>query len=172
MARPRERLTGGQIGLTAEEVFKFFQIDLITVSPITYTWLALTISVEVRMAIAEQVLQALSRDLVVDITTTGRKSGQPRTLEIWFHRIDGRYYITGWPGVRGWYANLLEEPRFTIHFTHSANVATDAIARPVTDEAERRNVIQAVFDMEGGASRGDFESWVATSPVVEFTPVS
>ncbi len=124
------------------------------------------------MAIAEQVQLALSRDLVVDITTTGRKSGQPRTLEIWFHRVDGRYYITGWPGARGWYANLLDNPRFTIHFTASASGAVDAVARPITDEIERRRIIGAVFDLEGGASRGDFESWVATSPVIEFTPVS
>ncbi len=124
------------------------------------------------MAITEQARQALSKDLVIDITTTGRKSGQPRTLEIWFHRLDGRYYITGWPGVRGWYANLLDQPRFTIHFTRSANVAIDAVARPITDEIERRRIIQAVFDLEGGGARGDFESWVATSPVIEFTPVS
>jgi deazaflavin-dependent oxidoreductase (nitroreductase family) len=115
---------------------------------------------------------ALDHDLVIDITTTGRKSGEPRTLEIWFHRIDSRYYITGWPGVRGWYANLLDNPRFTVHLKQSATASFEAIARRVTDEAERRKILRATFEVEGGAGRGDFESWVATSPIIEFTPVS
>ena len=36
-------------------------------------------------------LAALGRDQVIDITTTGRKSGEQRRIEIWFHRVDGRY---------------------------------------------------------------------------------
>jgi predicted dinucleotide-binding enzyme len=40
------------------------------------------------------VRSALSSDHTVSITTTGRKTRQPRTVEIWFHRVDGRYYLT------------------------------------------------------------------------------
>jgi deazaflavin-dependent oxidoreductase (nitroreductase family) len=123
------------------------------------------------MAISQEAHRALADDLVIDITTTGRTSGQPRTLEIWFHRIEDRYYITGWPGARGWYANLLADPRFTVTFKQTAHGSIAATARAVTDDAERRHVIGAVFEVEGGAARGDFESWVATSPVIEFIPV-
>jgi deazaflavin-dependent oxidoreductase (nitroreductase family) len=124
------------------------------------------------VSLNEQAQSALDHDLVIDITTMGRTSGEPRTLEIWFHRIDQRYFITGWPGVRGWYANLLANPRFTVHLKQSASTSFDAIARPVTDEAERRTILRATFEVEGGAAQGDFESWVATSPIIEFTPVS
>ena len=37
--------------------------------------------------------QALSRGQVIDITTTGRRTGIPRRIEIVFHNIDGRIYI-------------------------------------------------------------------------------
>ena len=124
------------------------------------------------MALDAQTKSALDHDLVVDITTTGRRTGEPRTLEIWFHRVDGRYYITGWPGVRGWYANLLDNPRFTVHLKQSATASFDANARPVTDEDERREILRATFELEGGAAQGDFESWVASSPIIEFTPES
>ena len=80
---------------------------------------------------------ALANDLVIDITTTGAKTGEPRRLEIWFHRIGGKYYITGSPGTRSWYANLLEHPQFTIHFKETAQADLAAIARPVTDEEEK-----------------------------------
>ena len=37
---------------------------------------------------------ALATDQVIDITTTGRQTGQPRRIEIWFHRVDGKYFIS------------------------------------------------------------------------------
>ena len=43
----------------------------------------------------DAVADALANDQVIDITTTGRKSGEQRRIEIWFHRLDGRFYITG-----------------------------------------------------------------------------
>jgi hypothetical protein len=58
----------------------------------------------------ERVQQALARDRTIDITTRGRKSGQLRRTEIWFHQIDGQVYITGTPGRRDWYADLLAPP--------------------------------------------------------------
>src|SRR5882762_9742504 len=64
-------------------------------------------------AVDEKIKHALANDQVIDITTIGRQSGQPRRLEIWFHNIDGRLYITGLPGTRDWYANLVAHPAFT-----------------------------------------------------------
>lgn len=115
--------------------------------------------------------EALSTDLVIDMTTIGRTSGEPRTVEIWFHRLDDRYYITGWPGRRGWYANLLADPRLVIHFKQADTPDLAAVAQPITEPALRRRILEAVFEIEGGTARGDFESWVVDSPIIEFTPV-
>lgn len=46
----------------------------------------------------EAIRTALEYDLVIDITTTGRKTGRPHRKEIWFHNVDGQLYITGSPG--------------------------------------------------------------------------
>ena len=64
-----------------------------------------------------KVQEALEKDLIIDITTTGRKSGSPRRKEIWFHNLDGSLYIVGLvlPGSRSWYANVLADPRITFH---------------------------------------------------------
>ncbi|KJL45064.1 hypothetical protein RS82_00413 [Microbacterium trichothecenolyticum] len=58
----------------------------------------------------------------VDITTRGARSGRPHRIEIWFHSIDGDVYITGTPGARSWYANLLRNPGFTFHLKHDVQV--------------------------------------------------
>lgn len=34
---------------------------------------------------------------IIDIITLGRRSGIPRRIEVWFHRIDGRWYLIGMP---------------------------------------------------------------------------
>ena len=64
----------------------------------------------------EQVQQALAQGGVIDITTRGRHTGQPRRIEIRFHHIEGQVYITGRPPRRrNWYANLLAHPEFSFH---------------------------------------------------------
>ncbi|WP_433305887.1 nitroreductase family deazaflavin-dependent oxidoreductase [Actinoplanes sp. CA-030573] len=122
---------------------------------------------------SDETAAALARDRVIDITTTGRRTGEPRRIEIWFHRYDGRYYITGSPGrPRDWYANLVANPRFTFHLKESATADLPATARPITDRAEREKVFAGVL-----APLGDFTSrpgnepevWVAGSPLVEVT---
>ena len=53
----------------------------------------------------DAIRRALSRGHTIDITTTGRKTGRPRRIEIVFHNIDGRIYITGMPNperTRAW----------------------------------------------------------------------
>lgn len=111
--------------------------------------------------------QALETDRTIDITTTGRKSGQPRKLEMWFHNVDGRVYITGLPGTRDWYANVVANPEFTFHLKESTRADLDALARPITDPAERREVFQIVLDRLGRAAHLD--RWMSESPLVEVT---
>jgi len=122
---------------------------------------------------SDETATALAQDRVIDITTTGRKTGEPRRIEIWFHRVDGRYYITGAPGrPRDWYANLVANPAFTFHLKESATADLPATARPVTDPAEREKVFAGLL-----ATLGSFTSrpgqhpevWVASSPLVEVT---
>jgi deazaflavin-dependent oxidoreductase (nitroreductase family) len=115
--------------------------------------------------ISEQARNALSHDQTIDITTTGRRSGSPRRLEIWFHNLDGHIYITGLPGQRGWYANLLAHPDFTFHLKQTARAELPAHARPVTHRAERERVLRTILDRLGRHEA--LSDWVDRSPLVE-----
>jgi deazaflavin-dependent oxidoreductase (nitroreductase family) len=45
------------------------------------------------------------------LTTTGRRSGRPRPIEIWFTRHEGRYYLVAEHGRRAqWVQNILADP--------------------------------------------------------------
>jgi deazaflavin-dependent oxidoreductase (nitroreductase family) len=114
----------------------------------------------------ERIRRALASDRTIDITTIGRRSGEPRRIEIWFYRYDGRVFLSGSPGTRDWYANLLANPELTFHLKGSVQADLPARARPITDEAERREVIAGILE-ELGRGYGALEEWVAGSPVAE-----
>jgi len=115
----------------------------------------------------ERIRRALATDRVIDITTIGRSSGQPRRIEIWFHNLDGAIYITGLPGRRGWYANLLAQPAFTFHLKGSVKADLPARATAITDPDERRAVLTRILaNLDRSA---DLEGWVARSPLVAVT---
>src|SRR3712207_4276007 len=109
--------------------------------------------------------QALKSDGLIDITTVGRKTGQPRRIEIAFHNFDGVLYITGMPGKRGWYANLVANPQFTFHLKQSAQADLPARATPITDEAERRRILSKV--VEKWNQQDKLDAFVQSSPLVE-----
>jgi deazaflavin-dependent oxidoreductase (nitroreductase family) len=109
--------------------------------------------------------QALEHDRTIDITTRGRKTGQLRRTEIWFHNLDGRLYITGTPGRRDWYANLLAHPEFTFHLKQRTQADLPARARPILEPAQRRQIIARIHATLQG--RRDLEAWVAGSPLVQ-----
>ena len=121
----------------------------------------------------DRIAEALGTDQVIDITTTGRKTGEARRIEIWFHRLEDRFYITGTPGrARSWYANLVADPAFTFHLKDSATADLPATARPITEPAERVRVFDAILARLGGltAKPGhEPAAWIAESPLVEVT---
>jgi deazaflavin-dependent oxidoreductase (nitroreductase family) len=123
------------------------------------------------MTIAPDVQTALDTDRIIDITTTGRKSGTPQRIEIWFHRVDGKLFITGKPPrPRSWYANLIADPHFTFHVKQSATADLAATARSITDRAERERVFAGIFGQIPELTTDPAtpaEVWVDQAPLVE-----
>jgi deazaflavin-dependent oxidoreductase (nitroreductase family) len=109
----------------------------------------------------------------IDITTLGRRSGIPRRIEVWFHRVDGRWYLTGVPGPRSWYANVRAHPQFIVHLKRGVTADLPTTAASV-DEPTRRRVITAVLDLQNRpeiaarvSQRQNLDDWLARSPLVE-----
>jgi deazaflavin-dependent oxidoreductase (nitroreductase family) len=113
----------------------------------------------------DRIKRALTIDRTIDITTTGRTSGQPRRIEIWFHNLDGRLYISGSPGTRDWYANLRAHPEFTFHLKRSIKADLPARATPITDPAQRRVIMARITGKP--PDDPEVDQWVAESPLVE-----
>jgi deazaflavin-dependent oxidoreductase (nitroreductase family) len=116
----------------------------------------------------QRILQALGQGQVIDITTTGRKTGQARRIEIVFHPIDSRVYTSGFPRPRkrSWLVNLEARPDFTFHLKGAVRADLSARARPITDPSERRRVLTEV---QKTWPQVNLDEAVAMSPLVEVT---
>ncbi len=118
----------------------------------------------------DRINRALTRGHTIDITTTGRRSGRPRRIEIVFHVIDGRIYISGMPRqdrTRAWLLNLESDPHMTFHLKGAVAADLPATARVITDPAERHRIAEWIT---ANAWRNqDPESMTAYSPMIEIT---
>jgi deazaflavin-dependent oxidoreductase (nitroreductase family) len=112
----------------------------------------------------ELIRRALERGHLVDITTTGRRTGRPHKVELVFHNFDGRVFVSGLPGPRDWYANLVANPRLTFHLKRTVKADLPARARLVTDENERRAILAKVAQVW---RRRDLDRMVRSSPLIE-----
>jgi len=119
----------------------------------------------------DKVRAALSAGQVIDITTTGRKSGEPRRIEIVFHVFGGKVYISGFPRPqkRGWLANLEAHPDFIFHLKNEVKADLPATARSITDPAERLPLLQQVKESQTSWDEVTIEDAVMMSPLVEVT---
>jgi deazaflavin-dependent oxidoreductase (nitroreductase family) len=70
----------------------------------------------------------------VYLTTTGRRSGLPREIEIWFTTRDGRYYLAAEHGEKaGWVRNVRADERVTFRV---GGLTFEGRARMVDAQAE------------------------------------
>ncbi len=115
----------------------------------------------------EAIRRALSHGQTIDITTTGRRSGRPRRIEIVFHNFDGRIYISGLPSrrKRAWLANLEADPHLTLHLK-GRRISADlpATARVISDRAERQAILLRIAAVW---RRQDLEAMINFSPLIE-----
>ena len=117
----------------------------------------------------ESTWSALHHSQVIDLTTTGRRTGHPRKIEIFLHEKDGQLFISGVPRAdrtRDWIHNITADPHVVVHLKQPITVDIPATARVVNDPAERRPLMAAAAQRWG---RHDVDEMVRHSPLIVLT---
>ena len=117
---------------------------------------------------------ALQQGGIADITTIGRRSGVPRRIEIYFHHFDGDFFLTGRPGLkRDWLANMRANPNFTLHLKRGVHADLPAVADPIDEAEQRREVLYRILTESWGTdpakAQNDLAIWVDGAPLVRFS---
>jgi len=97
------------------------------------------------------------------LTTTGRRTGQEHTIEIWFALHDGRIYMLSGGGASAdWVLNLRKTPRIRLRIGTQATTATARIIRAGTKEDElARQLLDGKY--QGWREGKRLSGWARTS---------
>lgn len=93
------------------------------------------------------------------LTVRGRKSGQPRSVTIWYVLADGRLFLTGGPETPQWCRNLRANPDVTARVCGTelrgrARIVDDpAAATEIRERFTRKYLLARLSRLFGGYTR-------------------
>jgi len=87
------------------------------------------------------------------LTTTGRVTGQPREIEIWFTKHGGHLYLVAERESANWVRNIQSQPQVKVRL---GGAEFNAVARIVHNDREPQlaATVKALFDAKYGWSDG------------------
>lgn len=95
------------------------------------------------------------------LTTTGRNSGLPREIEIWFTQLNGRFYLIAEHRERAnWVQNIQHDPRISFRVGEQSFTGRGRVVDQ-TGEPELWSAVRCLSDEKYGWSEG---------LIVELTP--
>ena len=95
------------------------------------------------------------------VTTTGRTTGQPHTIEIWFAAAPDRdtiFMLSGGRERADWVRNLVASPRCTVEFGDATFVGYGRVVEGTEDDDLARTLVHDKY-----AEGDDLQSWRASS---------
>lgn len=97
--------------------------------------------------------------------TTGRTSGAPHRIEIWFIAHDDGAYLLSNSVEADWYRNIEAEPRVTLEI---ASERRETTARPVDASDPANPVVRPamVAKYQAGYAQEDLREWSETASLV------
>ncbi len=102
------------------------------------------------------------------LTTTGRVTGNPHEIEIWFGLADGRLYMLAGTGHRSdWVRNLIKQPNVSIRI---AGQIFEAVARVVEAGTDEDAMARKLLVEKYHSPRDDLAGWGRTALPVAFEP--
>ena len=106
-------------------------------------------------------LQQVADEDFCYLTTTGRNSGRPHTIEIWF-ALDGHtlYMLSGGRDKADWVKNVMQHPEVQLRI---ANAVFNGQARLVNYTEEDALARKIVYDKYTPRDSDDLSDWSRTS---------
>ncbi|MDP8971502.1 MAG: nitroreductase family deazaflavin-dependent oxidoreductase [Actinomycetota bacterium] len=103
------------------------------------------------------------------LTTTGRRSGRPHTIEIWFAVDGGRLYLLSGGGQRSdWLRNLLANPEVRLRLGERIWTATARVVDQADQDGLARRLLATKY--HGWRPGKPLSRWASTALPVAVTP--
>ncbi len=106
-------------------------------------------------------LQSLAGEAFCYLTTTGRKSGRPHTIEIWF-ALHGHtlYLLSGGRARADWVKNARKQPHVSVRIKGTVFAGQGRLVSDAEEDAFARRLVASKYEAAG---EEDLESWSNTA---------
>jgi len=119
--------------------------------------------------VANASLEELHGESFCYLTTTGRTTGRPHEIEIWFGVRDGRLYLLSGGGDRSdWVRNLRADPRVSVRIGDRAWDARAWVVKDPEEDAAARRLLAAKY--QGWREGAPLSRWAGTALPVAIEP--
>ena len=99
------------------------------------------------------------------LTTTGRVSGDPHEIEIWFGMKDNTLYLLSGGGHKSdWVKNLTKNPNVTVRIRKRTFNATGRLVQQAEEESSARTMLADKYNER--ESDGSLSEWAQSALVV------
>ncbi len=116
-----------------------------------------------------KIIEEVKSNQFIYLTTRGRKTGKPHTVELWFAFFKGKVYLSHEGAYTDWMKNIVESEMVSARID---GVKFDAKARIVGDGSPRELGKAALYQKYyGPASKEVIDDWFELSSVIELTPI-
>lgn len=119
------------------------------------------------MSLDARDLDAVRNEKLIHLTTVGRKTARPHTVELWFATADGKVYLSHEGARTDWMKNIEAEPRVSARIAKLKFEATARLARSDSIETGKMALYQKYY---GPASKEIIDDWFSLSEVIQVNP--
>jgi len=110
-------------------------------------------------------IEAVKNEKFIFLTTTGRRTGKPHTVELWFAFAGGKIYLSHEGEYTDWMKNITKNDRVGVRID---SLNFDAAARIVKEGNSRELGEKALYEKYyGPATKEKIDDWFELSTVVE-----
>ncbi len=114
-------------------------------------------------------IEAVKAKQYIHLTTQGRKTGKPHTVELWFAFAGGKIYLSHEGDYTDWMKNVTKHWRVTVKID---SLSFDAAARILKEGSSRELGKKELYEKYyKSASKEVIDDWFSLSTVIELTPL-
>ena len=103
------------------------------------------------------------------VTTTGRRTGRPHTIEIWFGEREGTLYLlSGGRDRSDWVRNIRREPKVSVHIDGAQHAGVARFVDDPDEDAAARRLLASKY--QHWSEGRPLSRWASTAVVVAIDP--
>jgi deazaflavin-dependent oxidoreductase (nitroreductase family) len=113
-------------------------------------------------------LDSVKKQKLIYVTTTGRKTGKPHTVEVWFAVADGLVYLSHEGERTDWMKNIVENGQVEAKL---GSLTFRGVAKATEAGASRERGKKALYEKYYGPAKQEvIDDWFSLSQVIEIIP--